>query len=93
MHLLRWTAAVIAVAVSTIIILGNVLGTLRYWTTKRRSSQVPLVGGVAGALGLIVAPWGLAKWAWLPMAIDFGTIPLLAFAIFKLVSKKSSRER
>lgn len=44
-------------------------------------SFVPIVGGVAGVAACIVLPVaGAARWAWLPLLLDVGCLPLLVLA-------------
>lgn len=49
----------------------------RKWT-----SAVPLVGGVAGMIGLICLPVeGLWKYCWVPLLIDWGSFPVMVVAL------------
>jgi len=47
----------------------------------RSGSRVPLVGGCAGCLGLLLGPWPqLRAWCWVPLLLDLGCLPMVAQA-------------
>ena len=49
---------------------------------RKTASYIPLVGGICGILGLgSIGPWA-RHWVWLPLVLDFGTIPLFAWTTF-----------
>ena len=49
----------------------------RKWT-----SAVPLVGGVAGALGILLLPVpGSWRFAWLPLVVDWGSVPVIVASL------------
>jgi hypothetical protein len=69
-----------------VILLGclvtNLATIVRYLSSKKRGSTVPLLGGAAGAVGLWVGPmeWMRGYW-WLPLVLD----PGCAFLIVQLL--------
>ena len=70
--------------------LANVLTIVRYARTRKRGSLVPLFGGIAGALAMILAPISAGwHWAWLPLVVDPGCVPTAIFAIVR----RARRER
>ncbi|MBK7400032.1 MAG: hypothetical protein IPJ34_28215 [Myxococcales bacterium] len=86
MHIVRLVFALALGAVFVLVALGNSLGMLLALRRKRAEgspggvSFVPFLGGVAGALACVVAPvHGVARWAWLPLLVDFGCAPLLTW--------------
>ena len=76
---LRWVAAGLLAVISAAVTLGNFGLILRWLISKKGSSQVPVLGGLAGLLAMLVAPsaW-LQAWWWAPLLVDPGTAPLLA---------------
>lgn len=52
----------------------------------RRGSLVPIIGGVFGAAGCLIAPWPVLNslW-WFPPLIDLGCIPMLLALVGKIV--------
>ena len=56
-----------------------VLDSLRARPGERASSMIPCVGGLAGAIGLYLAPADAVRaYAWVPLLADFGCAPYLA---------------
>ncbi len=48
-------------------------------------SLLPIVGGVLGVWGFYLAPVEfLSRHAWLPLLLDFGTIPWTSFVFWKV---------
>jgi hypothetical protein len=46
------------------------------------------VGGLFAAAGVALLPIdGVWKWAWVPLLIDWGGLPLLFFALFRQLRK------
>jgi hypothetical protein len=91
----RAVVAVLLFAVFALAAIGNSVGALLVLRRKRAEgtaggvSMVPVIGGVAGALAFVVAPIpGLARWAWLPLVLDVGCAPLLAFALGNVVRRR-----
>lgn len=40
--------------------------------------MIPLIGGLSGVIGLAILDWHLAiYWFWVPLLLDFGSLPLL----------------
>ena len=57
-----------------------------FWNTfvRRQStpSWIPLVGGLCGMLSLLVVPVpGAGRWWWVPLLVDWGSIPGIAVSI------------
>lgn len=56
----------------------------RKWT-----SAVPVVGGFAGMVGMICLPVeGLWKYSWIPLVVDWGTIPVMVVSLVFLRKEK-----
>lgn len=61
----------ILLAFFALTIVGNLSVVWTWYVTKRHSSLVLIAGGVAGMLGLRVAPDDrLARWWWMPLMAD-----------------------
>jgi len=62
----------IALALSGLVIVSNWALLVRALSRKRHESTVPLVGGLLGAVGLVVVPLdGFARFWWVPLLIDY----------------------
>lgn len=47
-------------------------------------SVLPLFGGIIAAAGVVVLPvQGAWMWAWLPLLIDWGGLPMLMMALYQ----------
>jgi hypothetical protein len=83
---LRWIATALLGGVWLLLAVGHVMSVIGVLLTKRSTSLIPLVGGVAGALSLIVCPYpGTARWAWVPALLDLGCIPMVASTLAKVL--------
>ena len=61
-----------------------------FFLRQETASWVPLVAGVAGLAGLLLLPvQGLAKWCWVPLVLDWGSIPGLGntFVYYMFLAK------
>ena len=61
---------------------------------KKWASAVPFVGGIAGSLGLLLLPvsenW---KYAWIPLLVDWGSIPVVFISLICCVCRRDHQER
>lgn len=49
---------------------------IHYVQHKRTPSWIPLLGGIFGVLAVFAVPIpGIRQWWWLPLLLDFGSIP------------------
>jgi hypothetical protein len=53
-----------------------------WYVQKRKApSRIPLLGGVAGSIGIWLLPLAAAhKWWWAPLVVDLGCLPLILHA-------------
>lgn len=59
---------------------------------KPRSSWIPFLGGLAGAIGLVVYPWQNLKPYWyLPLLADWGSIPGHIYLMIRYAMKHLNR--
>ncbi len=53
-----------------------------YVLKKQWTSAVPLIGGVAGAVGVLSLPIdGTWRYSWIPLLLDWGSIPVIMVSI------------
>ena len=80
-----WPRITLAV---TLLIVGGVFiafNAMIFWATVIRkgqaSSVAPIFGGIFAAMGIALLPVdGIWKWAWIPLVIDWGGIPIFLHA-------------
>ena len=86
--LLRWILGTVLAVIFVVAALGNAWTVIRYIVHKRRSSAAPLVGGLCGVGSCLVLPLAnLNEWWWLPLLLDYGSLPVLAVsAVLGLVA-------
>jgi len=89
-----WIIATILIALSLWIVVGNLWITFGGLFIKRKKweSLLPFVGGVVGAVGLLVLPVSHARhfW-WVPLVIDLGCGPMLVAVLIDQVKKRLHR--
>jgi len=81
--MLRTDITTILIFLSVLISAANWLGVLRWFIFKKRFSAIPILGGVFGMLGILIAPQNHAMYSmkaffWLPLLWDYGSVPLFA---------------
>jgi hypothetical protein len=62
---------------------------------QRAPSYAPLVAGICGTLALLIVPLtGVRRWWWIPLVLDWGSLPGILFAaVYHLYSLGHSRYR
>jgi hypothetical protein len=81
---LRWSVFGVAEIVFVGCAASNAATVVRYIISKRGGSTIPLLGGVAGAVGVVASPEvALRPLWWLPLVVDPGSV---VFAVLTLVS-------
>jgi hypothetical protein len=89
--ILLWIVSVILIGLSLWVILGNLWTTIGGLFKKRKSfeSYVPLIGGVAGMVGMLFLPVpGMRRFWWVPLVVDLGCGPMLLAAAIDQVKKR-----
>lgn len=76
--------------------LGNWIGTVQWYTRQRRTSLIPLIGGLLGFMGCVVYPnlpwtWGFLALALDPWWLSLTGIPYLVAIALNTVRKRQSR--
>lgn len=76
---LQWSAAALLTVLFLFFAGGNGWTQLRAWWKGYPTTLVLFVGGLSGALALVLAPLpGSGRWLWLPLLLDVGSVrPLL----------------
>ena len=73
--MVRWTGVFLLALISLIAIVNNLRLALQWLAVRKRGSLVPLVGGVCGAVALLIVPNPAARiWWWLPLVLDPGSV-------------------
>ncbi len=80
---IRWIIGSILIILSLGLIgLNSVVFWKRYIKREHTSSWIPLIGGVFGSLAFAILPLiPLHKWWWLPLILDWGSLPGIVVAI------------
>jgi hypothetical protein len=78
--LVQWLVAVPLLILSVLTIVGNVTTVIQRVSAERHGksgpSWIPFVGGIAGALGLLMLPIkGVSGYWWIPLLVDWGCVP------------------
>lgn len=83
MLILQWTITALLGAFACYVIIFNwTIIAMRLFRTKRAPSLGPIVGGIAGAVALLLCPFDPAgNYWWVPIVVDPGCGLMLAFAI------------
>src|ERR1035437_4128318 len=86
--LLRWVFGTVLAIVFLVVGFGNAWTVVRYVVKKRRSSAVPLVGGICGVAACFLLPVDtLRNWWWFPLLLDYGSVPVfLVSAVLGVVA-------
>jgi hypothetical protein len=94
MDLMRNLLAVLLGGISLIITCGNASIAIRFWVKRRQGSLVPLIGGVCGAVAMLVAPFEqLQRQAWVALVLDLGCVPLLVMSALALIRRHGNDNR
>jgi hypothetical protein len=58
----------------------------------RRGSLLPLVGGISGALAILLWPApGARMWFWVPLLVDLGSLPILSMTLVRLIRRHGAK--
>ena len=56
---------------------ANIWMKVRSYRTGKFISVIPLLGGLAGLLAMLIVPIDLRRWCWLPLVLDPGCLILI----------------
>jgi hypothetical protein len=79
--MLSLIAIALAVFALTVIALNGYVFVCGAILRRRSPSWIPLIGGVAGCLALVAGGWYGRKWCWIPIVLDWGSLPGIAHAL------------
>ena len=90
MDIVRWTIAIVLLALSLLLAVGQILAMalavrrLRADPAASGYSLIPLVGGVLGVVGALLAPYpAVQRFWWVPLVVDPGCAFMFGFgAVF-----------
>jgi hypothetical protein len=90
MALMIWIVSILLLGVFLYIALLHAALIFSVYVLKQKgSSMVPLFAGICGALGIVLLPVkGSAKYWWLPLLLDYGSIPLLLHTLLNNCKSK-----
>jgi hypothetical protein len=75
--------SLLALSFALWLIVGNWYCVLIYLFRSRHSSWVPVLGGALGSIGCLASPHPELNGVWwLPLLLDWGTIPGIVFSTF-----------
>lgn len=89
---LRW----ILFALLALFFLGNATANAsmyyRFFVYGKRGSAIPLLGAVAGTVGLLIVPVeGMRSWWWLPWVMDPGGLFWCGMTVYWSLRKSTAR--
>lgn len=77
---LWWMIGALCAVVFALLAFFNAWTVANYFRTRKHVSAIPLVGGIAGAIALSILPVNhLASWWWLPLLLDYGSLPMFVY--------------
>jgi len=90
---LRWLIAGILILISVYAVVGNALIAINWWSSKKRATMIPFIGGVAGLIGVLLLPIPRARdfW-WLPPIVDLGCVLLMLAAALERLRRLTDRK-
>jgi hypothetical protein len=87
-----WTVSVLLLIFFAVCAVGNIVIVVRGYLYQERASLAPLLGGIAGAVGVLLLPWPAARsWWWLPLLLDLGCVPAVASTLLFLFVRRFRR--
>jgi hypothetical protein len=79
--MLQHALSIIALSAAAWVVCGNWWLGVLFIAKGKRSSLVPIAGGVLGCLGCLLSPYEiLSRLWWVPLILDVGCVPELSLA-------------
>jgi len=86
---LRWGIAALLLLSFALCSVANISIIIECVVRRRFVSRIPLVGGIAGAAALLIAPIpALHWWWWSPLLLDVGCLPDVMVAVANRMRRK-----
>ena len=74
-------------------VLNGVVFWKRHVQKRDSASWIPLLGGLLGVAGLLLLPTAVThKWWWLPLFLDWGSVPGMAYSIVYHLTRSVRKE-
>jgi hypothetical protein len=81
----RWTLFAVLASLSLLIILGNLIESLKAMRQGRNYSAIPLIGGAAGWIACLICQFQAIRWFyWLPLLLDY-TFAMFVYAVLFII--------
>lgn len=81
--------AIMAIALCSLgglIIVLNYGVALRYLLRRQEGSLLPILGGLLACAGMLLYPSGMLRpWAWIPLILDIGCLPMVFAALWAVI--------
>ena len=93
MQTARWIVSTVAIAIWLwLSYLNWVVFWKRHVLNAPASSWIPLLGGLVGAIGVVILPVvGSCAWAWVPFVFDWGSVPGISYSVFWHLKKREHK--
>jgi hypothetical protein len=86
---LRLTGACLLLLFFLLAAIANAQMLIRRMRGPSGPSLVPVLGGLSGMVGMLIMPWPSVRiWAWVPLLLDVGSVPIIAMTLFYLARSK-----
>ena len=93
MNIFRWVAGGTLLGLSAAVIVLNWVLIVLTAVRKKHISGVPLAGGLAGVLGLLMIPVaGSLRYWWIPVLIDYGFAFSIVGAMYTFVRNNKNTD-
>lgn len=90
-QIIRWFLSILLILFFLLVASFNLWVAWREWILKRLQgpSTAPLVGGLAGYIGIKISPvYWLSDYAWLALIVDYGSVLYFTLALVFLIKEK-----
>ncbi len=90
----RFIASLLFILCFVAIATANWIILIRCMREKKHYSLIFLIGGFAGLVGFALSPFpAIRTYRWLPLIVDWGTLPSLLLAcVFRLLARRSREQ-
>jgi hypothetical protein len=90
--MIKWLISLVLLFLAAFLMCVNAASVIRWRHSKTKSSMIPFIGGMLGAVGLRIIPViGVSKWWWISFFLDFGSIPILAALVWHKYLKREEK--
>lgn len=94
MKVIQWIPAGVLFLYFLGVAATNATTILRYYWRGEKGSLLPFFGGIAGVLAFLVVPInGAQAWCWLPLVLDFWTLPSAFFWLRRKIKRADNHQK